>query len=168
VRTSEYSFSSCHENFAAGEGIMMDLKGTFAGLAKFVVWAGLALALSVDWAAASPTRVTSKVNLRLGPGTNYGVLASIPGGSTVDVENCAGEWCTVHWRGRTGYAIARNLGFGGPGPAGGPYPPGPAVVGPPPMVVGVPPYVGPGYYGPYWGPGYGFWGPRWGYGWRRW
>jgi uncharacterized protein YraI len=145
----------------------MDCRSTISGLAKFVVCAGMALALSADMATASPARVTSKVNLRGGPGTNYGVLTSIPGGSVVDVENCAGEWCTVHWRGRTGYAIARNLGIGS-GPVGGPYPPGPAVVGPPPMVVGAPPYVGPGYYGPYWGPGYGYWGPRWGFGWRRW
>jgi hypothetical protein len=151
----------------------MILKSTFAGLAKLAVCAG-ALALSAEFAAASPARVASKVNLRLGPGTNYGVLASISGGSIVDVTNCAAEWCTVNWAGRVGYVIARNLGSGGPGPVGGPYPPPPAVVGPPPTVVAEPPYVGPGY-GPYWGPGYSYWGPgfgfrgsRWGYGWRRW
>jgi hypothetical protein len=144
----------------------MNLNSTFAGLAKLAVCAGT-LALSAQLAVASPARVASKVNLRLGPGINYSVLATIPGGSTVDVADCAGEWCTVHWRGRIGYVVARNLSIGGLGPAGAPYLPPPSVVGPSPLMVGAPPFVGPGY-GPYWGPGYSYWGPPRGYGWRRW
>ena len=127
--------------------------------------------LSTGFAAAAPANVISKVNLRLGPGTTYGVVATIPGGSVVDVSNCAAEWCTVHWRGRVGYAVARNLDVGGAGPAGAPGPYPAAVSGPPVVVVGPgygPGYYGPGFYGPgYWGPGYG-WGPRYGGGWRRW
>ena len=134
-----------------------------ATFARSVICAGTLVALSADIAAAAPARVIAKVNLRLGPGTTYGVAATIPGGSVVDVTNCAGEWCTVNWRGRIGYAVARNLDLGGAGPVTSPYPP--AIVGAPPVVMVGPPY---GYGGPgygYWGPGYG-WGPRWG--WRRW
>ena len=140
---------------------IMALKRIVAGLA-----CTLALAASADDAIAAPARVLSKVNLRLGPGTHYGVVASIPGGGIVDVENCAAEWCTVHWNGRVGYAIARNLDIGGAGPPVAFYPP-PTVTPPPPPLVAAPPYVGPGYWGPYWGPAF-YYGPRWGLGWRRW
>jgi uncharacterized protein YraI len=126
----------------------------------------LALAVSADVASAAPARVLNKVNLRLGPGTNYGVLLSIAGGAIVDVENCAGEWCIVHWNGRVGYAIARNLDIDSAGPGVAPYPP-PTVTAPPPPIVAAPPYVGPGYWGPYWGPAF-YYGPRWGWGGRRW
>jgi uncharacterized protein YraI len=139
--------------------------GSIAGFARLAACV-LAVAVSADFAGAAPARVLSKVNLRLGPSTNHTVVASIPGGSVVDAENCGGEWCTVHWRGRVGYAVARNLDIGGPGADVAPYPP-PTVTAPPPPVVAVPPYVGPGYWGPYWAPGT-YYGPRWGWGWRRW
>jgi uncharacterized protein YraI len=123
--------------------------------------AGLLLALTASLADARPVRVLSNTNLRQGPGTNYGVLRTIPRGSLIEVTRCSVEWCTVHWRGSVGYSIARNLALGGPGPAvvAG----GPVVVAPAPIVVG-PPIYGPRYY---WGPRY-HWGPRYRYGWRRW
>lgn len=112
--------------------------------------------------------VTADVNLRSGPGTNAPIITTIPGGSTVRITSCNGEWCTVIWNGRSGFAIARNLDTGGPrqgrrypgqpGYAEGPddgY--GPPVVYeapgyyPPPAVVYGPGYYGPGYYGPGWG-----------------
>jgi hypothetical protein len=112
--------------------------------------------------------VTADVNLRSGPGTNAPIIATIPGGSTVRITSCNGEWCAVNWNGRSGFAIARNLDTGGtrqvrrypgqPGYAEGPddgY--GPPVVYegpgyyPPPAVVYGPGYYGPGYYGPGWG-----------------
>ena len=127
-------------------------------LARAAIGAGALLLISVEFAAAEPALATANVNLRQGPGTNYGVITTIPGGSTVDVINCSGEWCNVQWQGRGGYAVARNLDMGG-GPG-----PGPAVVGPPgPPVVMVDPYP----YPYYWGPRY-YYGPRRGYGWRRW
>jgi uncharacterized protein YraI len=149
----------------------MECKNKVAEFVQLAICAAALVALSPDFAVAAPAHVATKVNLRLGPGTTYGVAATIPAGSVVDVENCAAEWCTVRWRGRIGYAIARNLDIsGGPAPVGGPYPA--AVSGPPVVVVG-PGYYGPGYYGPGYGPGYygpgwgpGYWGPRWG--WRRW
>src|SRR5262245_40464153 len=90
----------------------MNFKNLGARTAMLAIGATALAATSWDDAAAAPARVVSKVNLRLGPGTNYGVLTSMPAGVTVDVENCAAEWCTVRWRGRVGYAIARNLDMG--------------------------------------------------------
>jgi len=112
--------------------------------------------------------VTADVNLRSGPGTNAPIIATIPGGSTVRITSCNGEWCAVNWNGRSGFAIARNLDTGGtrqvrrypgqPGYAEGPddgYEPPVVYEGPgyypPPAVVYGPGYYGPGYYGPGWG-----------------
>jgi uncharacterized protein YraI len=122
------------------------------------------LAMSTQFADAAPTRISGPTNLRQGPGLNFGVIATVPAGSVVDVIRCGPEWCNVSWGGRPGYMIARNLGVGGPGPGG--VGPGPVAVAPPPPVV-VEPYP---YYGPYYGPGF-YYGPgyyyrRWG--WRRW
>jgi uncharacterized protein YraI len=146
------------------EGIM-ELRSRLAKFAQLAICAGALVALSAEFAAADPARVISNANLRLGPGTNYGIATTIPAGSTVDVSGCAGEWCTVRWNGRIGYAVTRNLDLGGPGgpigpaPVAGPYPPPAVVAGPPVVVMGPPPV--------YWGPGY-YYGPRWGWGWRRW
>ena len=117
--------------------------------------------------------VTANVNLRNGPGTDAEVITTIPGGSTVRITSCSGEWCAVTWNGRSGYAIARNLDtIGGPRqarqyrPQPG-YAEGPEYAGPP-VVYGAPGYYappvvyGPAYYGPryYYGPGWG-WRRRW-------
>jgi uncharacterized protein YraI len=124
--------------------------------------AGVLLALSAGLADARPVRVLSNVNLRQGPGTHYGVLRTIPRGVFVDVTRCSAEWCTVRWQGSIGYAIARNLALGGPGPAV--VAEEPIIVEPEPLVVGPPIVYGPRYYA---GPRY-YWGPRYRYGWRRW
>jgi uncharacterized protein YgiM (DUF1202 family) len=118
--------------------------------------------------SARTALVTADVNLRSGPGTNTPIVATIPGGSTVRITSCNGEWCAVSWNGRNGFAIARNLDTGGPrqarrspvqpgyaeGPDDGYGPPvvyeGPGYY-PPPAVVYGPGYYGPGYYGPGWG-----------------
>jgi hypothetical protein len=110
--------------------------------------------------------VVSNVNLRSGPGTDSEIIATIPGGSTVQITSCSGEWCAVTWNGRSGYAIARNLSTGGlrhagqyrapPGYADGP----PVGYGPPGYYPPPPVVYGPGYYRP----GY-YYGPGWG--WRR-
>jgi len=134
------------------------------------------------------TTVVANVNLRSGPGTDSEIITTIPAGSTVRLTSCSGEWCEVEWNGRSGYAIARNLGIGLPrqartyGPAGYPGTPGPGDYpgtpgpggypggyGPQPGAV----YEAPGYYAPpavvygpgyYYGPGV-YYGPGWG--WRR-
>jgi uncharacterized protein YraI len=120
-----------------------------------------ALSLLAGSANAAPATVASNTNLRQGPGTNFGVIMTVPGGSVVDVIRCGAQWCNVMAGGRPGYMIARNIGMGGPAPV--------AVVAPPPPVVVVGP--GPYPYGPYYGPRR-FYGPGFYYGprryWRRW
>lgn len=127
------------------------------------------LAVSAVFAAATPGMVNTTVNLREGPATTTAVLTKIPGGATVDVSGCSGEWCKVAYAGKSGYVIATALGQGGP-PPGGPPPGGPPPGYAPPPGYYVPP---PGYYGYgpyYYGPGpYWGWGGGWRGGWgRRW
>src|ERR1700677_2482653 len=83
------------------------------------------MALSVPYAQAAPALATNNVNMRQGPGTNYPVITTIPGGSTVEVSGCQGEWCSVVWRGRPGYAIASSFDQGGGAPPPGPGAPPP-------------------------------------------
>ncbi|WP_052341562.1 SH3 domain-containing protein [Salinarimonas rosea] len=73
---------------------------------------GLAAAtcLVAGAAWAYPAEVSRDLNLRAGPGTNYQVIATMPGGVVVDVEGCRGSWCRVDYRGRSGWASARYLG----------------------------------------------------------
>jgi uncharacterized protein YraI len=131
------------------------------GLISTCALGATALTLLAGAANAAPATVASNTNLRQGPGTNFPVIMTVPGGSVVDIIRCGGEWCNVMANGQPGYMIGRNLGRGGPAPV--------AVVAPPPVVV-----VGPGPYYPY-GPYYGprrFYGPGFYYGprryWRRW
>jgi uncharacterized protein YraI len=137
------------------------------------------ITVSAGCAWAAPALVTTNVNMRQGPGTTYQIVTTIPGGSTVDVAGCTGEWCQVAWQGQSGYAIATALdsgngtaaqggpvpGYDVPVPAYGPAPP-PVIVAPPPYYYGYGPYYGYGwgYRGYYRGYGYGY---RGGYG-RRW
>ncbi|MGH6770101.1 MAG: SH3 domain-containing protein [Xanthobacteraceae bacterium] len=130
--------------------------------ARAAICAAALMAISAATAGAAPARLGSNTNLRMGPGTNFGIITTVPGGAVVNVIRCTAAWCNVLWRGRPGYMIARNLGRAAPvvvraAPA-------------PVLVVGPPAYYGygPYFYGPrryYWGPRY--YGRRWGR-WRRW
>ncbi len=104
--------------------------------------AGLLL-MSAGAAFAAPALVTGDLNLRSGPGTNFGVIGVLPGGATVNVLGCGGGWCRVAWRGARGYGYASSnyLDLGG----------GPVYAAPPPVYV-APPVVTFGF---------GWGGPRW-------
>jgi hypothetical protein len=120
-------------------------------LARIAACGVALLTLSVHCAAAAPALATNNVNMRQGPGTNYPVVTTIPGGSNVEVNNCYGEWCSVTWNGQSGYAVARNLdrGQGAPPGAGGPPPPGAGAPPPPPGGPGGPPPPGATAQAPY-------------------
>ena len=135
------------------------MTGLVSNLARGALGAIALTAVSASLANAAPATVGTNTNLRQGPGTNFGVIMTVPGGSVVEVIRCGGEWCNVMADGRPGYMIARNLGLGGPAPV--------AVARPPVVVVAPGPYYGYGpYYGPrYYGPGF-YYGPR--RYWRRW
>jgi uncharacterized protein YraI len=138
---------------------VMDLRSMFGALTRRATAVAALLAVSVGIAAAAPAVVVAPTNLRQGPGTGFPVIATMPGGAEVLVGGCkTGSWCSVHWGNLNGYAIARNLNFGG-APVVAPAP----IYAPPPVVVA--PYPYPYYWGPrYYGPRY----PRYYYGYRRW
>ena len=124
--------------------------------------AGSALILSAGAVAAAPAVAESSVNLRAGPGTQYPVVDTIPGGATVDVRGCTGSWCRVNFNGEVGYASRNYLAL-----AGGPAPSGGVVAVAPGYVYEDAPYSNYGYaYGPsvglYVNPGY-----RYRQGWSR-
>ena len=115
----------------------------------------------------------ANVNLRSGPGTDTAIVTTIPGGSTVHVAGCQGEWCAVTWNGRRGFAVASSLATGGARqarqrPARRAYVA--SAEDDAPVV-----YAAPGYYPPppvVYGPGYyRYYGPRYYYRrgwWGRW
>ncbi len=103
------------------------------------------LLISAGAAAAAPALVTSDLNLRRGPGTNFGVLTVLPGGATVNVLDCGGGWCEVAWRGGAGYASRSYLDLGGRA-----YAAPPVYVAPPVVTFG-----------------FGWGGSRWHRGWHR-
>ena len=126
-------------------------------------------------AFAVPATVTATVNVRSGPGVNYGRLAALPVGLRVDAGPCRGRWCQVNSGGYRGWVSARFISFGGY--VRGPVYPNRAYLNP------VDPYSAypSGYYpsgssttviigGGGWGPGYGWdrgwtsgWPPYWGW-----
>lgn len=67
--------------------------------------------LSATAAQAANAIVTTNLNLRTGPGTNYGTIGSIPNGARVDVRGCTNGygWCQVNYSGTTGWASSRYL-----------------------------------------------------------
>ncbi|MDX8543432.1 SH3 domain-containing protein [Mesorhizobium sp. VK25A] len=64
-------------------------------------------------AHAANAIVTTNVNLRSGPGTNYSVLTAVPNGSSVSVEGCTDGygWCRVGYGQRSGWASSQFLAF---------------------------------------------------------
>lgn len=88
------------------------LRDAFSGLARRAIVVVGALFLGIAAAAAQPATVTSDLNLRAGPGTNFRVILSMPRGSRVDILDCRGTWCQVDFRGRVGWASANFLAVG--------------------------------------------------------
>src|SRR5262245_12320512 len=142
----------------------MQVQGTTPMTQAKLLGAGAALILSGGIAVAAPATVSSDLNMRSGPGTEYGVVATIPAGATVDVGGCTGSWCEVNFRGASGFANASYLSGGGGAPSAAVVTPGYA--------------YGPDYaygddyydYGYAYGPSFGFYaGPRFRHGWHgRW
>lgn len=62
-------------------------------------------------AYASSAIVTSTVNLRTGPGTQYGTIGAIPNGVGVTVGGCTSGygWCQVSYGGMTGWAASSYI-----------------------------------------------------------
>ncbi len=60
-------------------------------------------------ALAAPAYATSNVNVRMGPGTGYGVVDVLRRGDRVDIDYCQGSWCYVRKPGPDGYVSASYL-----------------------------------------------------------
>ena len=73
-----------------------------------------ALALVGGAASAAPGLTTADVQVRRGPGMNFPVVTTIPGGSKVDVRSCDAGWCAVRFGPYAGWVNARDLDFGVP------------------------------------------------------
>jgi uncharacterized protein YraI len=67
--------------------------------------------------AATPGSVSTDLNLRAGPGSNYRVVTTIPSGAPVVIDNCitGSSWCQVTFNGTTGYAFSTYLLADAPG-----------------------------------------------------
>jgi uncharacterized protein YraI len=87
----------------------MNLKKTAlkAGLAAALLFAGTAATVAVEAFA------TGGVNVRRGPGTNYGVVDQLRRGESVDVRGCSGGWCQIVHSGPDGWVSASYLSRGG-------------------------------------------------------
>jgi len=64
-------------------------------------------------ALAQDARVTVDLNMRAGPGTQYPVITTIPGGRAVDIYGCESglNWCDVNWRGNRGWVYSDYLNY---------------------------------------------------------
>ncbi len=108
---------------------------------------GTVVALAAP-AAADAAYTAASVNLRSGPGTDYGVILTLPPGAYVNVHYCQPSWCSVTASGYDGWVAASYIGGGRPYyPQPRPYvyqayPPPP----PPPVYIEPAPYVYPGPY----------------------
>ncbi|UOM36031.1 DUF1236 domain-containing protein [Acuticoccus sp. I52.16.1] len=60
--------------------------------------------------------VTTDLNLRSGPGSNYSVIETIPAGDEVVVEGCVTDttWCQVDFGGKSGYVYSQYLTIAAP------------------------------------------------------
>jgi uncharacterized protein YraI len=69
-------------------------------------------------AFAATAFTTGAVNLRSGPSAGYPRIATIPAGARINVHGCQG-WCSVSYRGYSGYVSARYVSrsMAGPPPA---------------------------------------------------
>lgn len=82
-------------------------------IATGIAVAATAAVVFLPAAYAAPGVVTGNVNVRSGPGTNYGVVDVAARGTQVDVQRCQGSWCYVVKPGPDGWVSASYLSAGG-------------------------------------------------------
>ena len=75
--------------------------------------AATAVVVFLPAAYAAPGTVTGNVNVRQGPGTNYGVVDVARSGTQVDVQQCQGSWCYIVKPGPDGWVSSNFLSAGG-------------------------------------------------------
>jgi uncharacterized protein YraI len=82
-------------------------------VATGVAVAAAAVVVFLPAAQAAPGTITSNVNVRSGPGTNYGVVTTARAGTNVDVQQCQGSWCYVTLPGPDGWVSSQFISGGG-------------------------------------------------------
>ena len=87
---------------------MSILKSLPKPLGRIALAAAASLGL-MGAAQAYEAAATTDLNMRSGPGTQYRVVDTIPGGEIVRVGNCSGSWCRVDFDGLRGWASANYL-----------------------------------------------------------
>jgi uncharacterized protein YraI len=84
---------------------------------KTALLAASFLGLLTGAAAADPATLVATSNLRAGPGAEYPIRVTIPGGATIDVQGCDGSWCVARYAEYEGYVPqSRVAGVGVSGP----------------------------------------------------
>jgi hypothetical protein len=82
-----------------------------------IVTAMFAAAVVAPAAAFAATAYTTgAVNLRSGPSTSYPRILTVPAGARINVHGCGG-WCSVTYRGHSGYLSASYVSGGNAPPA---------------------------------------------------
>jgi uncharacterized protein YraI len=82
-------------------------------IATGVAVAATAVVVFLPAAYAAPGTITSNVNVRSGPGTNYAVVDTVRRGTQVDVQQCQGSWCYIAKSGPDGWVSSTYLTAGG-------------------------------------------------------
>lgn len=85
-------------------------------IATGVAVAATAVVVFLPAAYAAPGTITSNVNVRSGPGTNYAVVDTVRRGTQVDVQQCQGSWCYVAKPGPDGWVSSSYLTAAGGAP----------------------------------------------------
>lgn len=85
-------------------------------IATGVAVAATAVVVFLPAAYAAPGTVTSNVNVRSGPGTNYAVVDTVRRGTQVDVQQCQGSWCYIVKSGPDGWVSSSYLTAAGGAP----------------------------------------------------
>jgi len=82
---------------------------TIKSLAMKAGLAGAILLGAATAAFAAEAQATTAVNVRLGPGTQYGIVDQLAPGERVDVLGCSGTWCQISHPGPDGWVSAKYL-----------------------------------------------------------
>ena len=71
-----------------------------------------AVLLAPGIASAATAYVSASVNVRSGPGVNYGKLTALPAGARINAGACRNGWCQVYNGNNVGWVSARYIRFG--------------------------------------------------------
>ncbi len=84
-------------------GTSVQVSATSAGWAK-VTYSGMTGYVSLDYLTLQQGRTTSALNLRAEASTSSAILALMPQGTTISIQEVSNGWAKVTYNGMTGYA----------------------------------------------------------------